>query len=85
MTSRLAVFSVLCSALLAGAAPLAAQAPARPDPAEVAAQRDEALAYAAGLQGYIYGYPALDYMRLMREQTTQGLDPKGVYAPVNAL
>ena len=82
--SGLALFSALGAAFLVSAAPAVAQTAARPNPAEIAAQRDEALAYAVGLQGYIYGYPALDYMRMMREQTTKGLDLKGVYAPVNA-
>lgn len=70
---------------VAGSPAIAATPPAMPSAAEIISQRDEALAYAAGLQGYIYGYPALDYMRIMREQTTPGLDPKGVYAPVNAV
>lgn len=59
--------------------------PIAPSGEDFANMRDEGLAYAAGLQGYIYGYPALDYMRIMREQTTPGLDPKGVYAPINAV
>ncbi|GAD51209.1 hypothetical protein NT2_32_00030 [Caenibius tardaugens NBRC 16725] len=82
--SRLALFSALGATLLLSGVPAVAQSAARPNPSEITAQRDEALAYAAGLQGYIYGYPALDYMRMMREQTTMGLDPKGVYAPFNA-
>ena len=46
--------------------------------------RQEAIAYSVGLQAYFYGYPVVDYLRVMREQINQGLDPNGVYAPVNA-
>jgi hypothetical protein len=63
---------------------LAAQAQsARPDSEAVRAFRDEQLAYSIGLQAYLYGYPAIDYGRVMREQTTAGADAHGVYAPVN--
>lgn len=55
------------------------------DAATLADQRDETLGYAIGVQAYIYGYPAVDYMRVMREQTTPGLDRAGVYAPVNQI
>lgn len=54
------------------------------DPAAIRDFRDEQEAYSIGLQAFIYGYPTIDYMRVMREQTTKGMDPAGVYAPVNA-
>lgn len=60
-----------------------ADAQARPDSEAVRAFRDEQLAYSIGLQAYLYGYPALDYGRVMREQTTAGADAHGVYAPIN--
>lgn len=86
MKSKFAFLAALSACLpVAGSPAIAAAPPAMPSAAEIINQRDEALAYAAGLQGYIYGYPALDYMRIMREQTTPGLDPKGVYAPVNGV
>ncbi|MFN8626756.1 MAG: DUF1214 domain-containing protein [Candidatus Binatia bacterium] len=88
-TFRVGMIAALCVPALAlslvlalGNATARAQ-PARPDAAAVVAQRDEAIAYAIGLQAYLYGYPALDYMRVMREQTTAGADPHGVYAPIN--
>lgn len=52
---------------------------------QIIAHREDALAYAVGLQAYIYAYPALDYMRVMGEQTAPGLDPHGVYGPANTL
>lgn len=55
----------------------------RPDSEAVRAFRDEQLAYSIGLQAYLYGYPAIDYGRVMREQTTAGADAHGVYAPIN--
>lgn len=98
MVLKYALVAAASAALFVGAAPVCAAAandtaalvtrtgpPIAPSGDDFANARDEALAYAAGLQGYIYGYPALDYMRIMREQTTPGLDPKGVYAPVNAV
>ncbi len=67
-------------------APVFAEAPPKVlDAAALADQRDETLAYAAGVQAYIYGYPAVDYRRVMREQTTKGMDPVGVYAPINRI
>jgi len=74
------------SLLFAGSAPVLAEGAAKAmDAAVLAEQRDETLAYSIGLQAYIYGYPAVDYMRVMREQTTRGLDRAGVYAPVNQI
>lgn len=55
----------------------------RKDPQAIIAHRQEALAYATGLQAYLYGYPVIDYLRVMREQINKGLDPNGVYAPIN--
>lgn len=55
------------------------------DAAALADQRDETLAYSVGVQAYIYGYPAVDYRRVMREQTTKGMDRAGVYAPINRI
>lgn len=55
------------------------------NPAQLVSQREEALAYSVGLQAYIYAYPALDYMKVMREQTAPGLDPNGIYGPVNTI
>jgi hypothetical protein len=55
----------------------------RPDSEAVRAFRDEQLAYSIGLQAYLYGYPAIDYGRVMREQTTEGADAHDVYAPPN--
>jgi hypothetical protein len=55
------------------------------DPAQIIAHRQESLAYAAGLQAYLYGYPVVDYFRVMRDQTTPGRDAKGVYAPLNEI
>ncbi len=71
---------VLCAVLSAQVL-----AESRPDPAAVVAHRQESLAYAAGLQAYLYGYPVVDYYRVMRDQTTLGRDPKGVYAPLNEI
>jgi hypothetical protein len=55
----------------------------RPDSEAVRAFREEQLAYSIGLQAYLYGYPAIDYGRVMREQTTAGADSHGVYAQIN--
>lgn len=44
--------------------------------------REETLAYQAGMQGFVYGYPAVDYMALMRMQTTPGARE---YAPMNSI
>jgi hypothetical protein len=75
----------LCLAF-AGLAPALAEAPAKiMDAAALADQRDETLAYSAGVQAYIYGYPAVDFRRVMREQTTKGMDRAGVYAPINRI
>jgi len=75
----------LCLAF-AGLAPAFAEAPAKiMDAAALADQRDETLAYSAGVQAYIYGYPAVDFRRVMREQTTKGMDRAGVYAPINRI
>lgn len=85
MRLKSAVLAVASAALVLGGGTAMAAPAITPGAEDVGAARDEALAYAAGLQGYIYAYPALDYMRIMREQTTRGLDPKGVYAPVNGV
>lgn len=89
MTIRLRAVLALPLALVAlGSPALHAAAPAQSaaqSATDLVAQRDEALAYAIGLQAYIYAYPALDYMKVLREQTTPGLDPHGVYGPVNTL
>lgn len=54
-------------------------------PADIIAHRQEAIAYSVGLQAYFYGYPVVDYLRVMREQINEGLYPNGVYAPVNRI
>ena len=78
----------LC-AVMAGAgarAALAAESSAsRVDPAAIVEHRQQALAYVAGLQAYFYGYPVVDYLRVMRDQITPDRDPGGVYAPVNQI
>ena len=62
----------------------AASAGATPvDP--IVARIEEGRAYSIGLLAYFYGYPALDYMRLMREQTADGPDRSGPRVPINAL
>lgn len=83
----LRTLSALLAPLLMLASPVAlsANAPAVPDAASLIAQREEALAYSAGLQAYIFGYPPVDLARVMREETTPGADPEGVYAPPNHL
>ena len=44
--------------------------------ADATAFREETVAYNAGLSGYIYGYPAIDYGVLMKRLTTPGVDPE---------
>lgn len=81
---RVAAFAL--SLLFAGSeSALAEGAVKTMDAAALADQRDETLAYSAGVQAYIYGYPAVDYRRVMREQTTKGMDRAGVYAPINRI
>ncbi|MDO8862978.1 DUF1254 domain-containing protein [Haliea sp. E1-2-M8] len=63
----------------------AAPTSSRPDPAAIIEHRQQALAYVAGLQAYFYGYPVVDYLRVMRDQITPERDPGGVYAPVNQI
>ncbi|MDP4788973.1 MAG: DUF1214 domain-containing protein [Haliea sp.] len=58
---------------------------AGPDAAAIIEHRQESLAYAIGLQAYFYGYPVVDYLRVMRDQTTPGRDAKNVYAPLNQI
>lgn len=87
MRSILAAFCLVFSASAAVNAPWAcaqAQPEAGPrSPADIIAHRQESIAYSVGLQAYLYGYPVVDYLRVMREQINSGLDPNGVYAPVN--
>lgn len=78
------IAGLLCLALV-GASPSAvsivrAQAVSPVDAA--ISFREETLAYTAGLQGYVYGYPAVDYLALMKAQTTPGARD---HARVNSL
>ena len=50
--------------------------------ADATAFREQTLAYAVGLQGYIYGYPPVDYGALMKSLTTKGLRDPDEYAPL---
>ncbi|MAC35794.1 MAG: hypothetical protein CME38_19655 [Haliea sp.] len=75
---------MFCIMLALPLVPLQASSASPASPADIIAQRQEAIAYSVGLQAYFYGYPVVDYLRVMREQINQGLDPNGVYAPVNA-
>lgn len=79
--------ALLCLLALAStpAASLRAADGDRKDSEAIIAHRQEALAYATGLQAYLYGYPVVDYLRVMRDQVTRGRDPNGVYAPVNQI
>lgn len=66
-------------------AAVAAPSASRADPAAIVEHRQQALAYVAGLQAYFYGYPVVDYLRVMRDQITPERDSGGVYAPVNQI
>ncbi len=87
MTIRTRVRSLMLAICLifSGAAAFAEPAPPVAGAAALAEQRDETLGYTIGFQAYVYGYPAVDYMRVMREQTTRGMDRAGIYAPVNQI
>lgn len=67
--------------LLACAAPAAAQDSASGIAAMVA-DREEAMARTIGTQAVIYGYPAVDYLRLMGETTTRS---NREYAPLDGI
>ena len=78
---------LLCLGMLLGfhSPPAPASAGEQASAEQIIAHRQEAIAYSVGLQAYFYGYPVVDYLRVMREQINQGLDPNGVYAPVNQI
>jgi hypothetical protein len=84
---RLGSLSLLAFMLAcAGRAVVAADTAAgQASPAAIIEHRQQALAYVAGLQAYFYGYPVVDYLRVMRDQITPDRDPGGVYAPVNQI
>lgn len=77
--SRVGLQTTLAAAVLG----LVQAAAATPSPDSALSFQEEQMAYSIGLQAFIYGYPAVDYGRVMREQTTPNIDPHGVYAPIN--
>lgn len=50
---------------------------------EAIAFRQETYARSIGTMAYVFAYPIVDYYRVMYEQTTEGKDPAGAFAPVN--
>lgn len=67
---------------------LALAAAGLPDETEcraVTQEPDAALAYAAGLQGYIYGYPMVDLLKQRHNETHRIRDDQPVAAPVNTI
>lgn len=84
---RLCSLSLFTLILAFGGRGVIAGDPAKPQvsPAAIIEHRQQALAYVAGLQAYFYGYPVVDYLRVMRDQITPGRDPGGVYAPINQI
>lgn len=71
----------LAACALMPVAPAVAQQPAAASAGGVASH-EEVLARNIGTLAYIYGYPAVDYLRLMGETTSQGNEE---YAPLNGI
>ncbi|MFM5948056.1 MAG: DUF1254 domain-containing protein [Novosphingobium sp.] len=67
---------------------LALAATALPDEAQcqaVTAEPQAALAYAAGLQGFFYGYPLVDLLKQQHNETHRVSPTQPVAAPVNSI